>query len=174
MSGSWLIPSGSKIKAAVDRALQPSRLAEHVRRPSPDRAHLVLPPPISTNALFANVPGKGRVTTKAYSAWKKLAVETLGAQEPLPAFSCPVNVTFFVGEVGVAQMDADNTAKAFMDALVTAGVLRDDKRKAVRSSCVTWVPGLRGCVAEIIPDKAPPAIETLLGLIPRGLRNLLK
>ena len=59
---------------------------------------LVLPPPISVNNLFGNVPGKGRVITPEYRAWKKLAAERLAIQQCRPTFTVPVEITYFVGE----------------------------------------------------------------------------
>ena len=56
-------------------------------------AYVILPPPISTNGLFANVAGRGRVVTKEYKTWKAAAANTLLTQKPLPAFVGPVTVT---------------------------------------------------------------------------------
>lgn len=137
-------------------------------------AYLILPPPISTNGLFRNVAGRGRVVTKEYERWKNEAEARLFAQRPLPRFEGPVAVTFFVGETGVGQMDSDNTAKAYLDALVAHRVIRDDKRKVVRSSRAVWVPEMRGCVAEILPARAPVAAEVLLSRLRPGLHDLLR
>lgn len=137
-------------------------------------AYLILPPPISTNGLFANVAGRGRVVTADYKAWKRKAADSLMVQKPLPHFVGPVTITLFVGEVGVGDMDSDNTAKAYLDALVKAKIIRDDKRSVVRSSRAVWVPGIRGCLAEILPAKAPPSPQQLFEKVPRGLRELLR
>lgn len=137
-------------------------------------AYIILPPPISTNGLFANVAGRGRVVTKEYKNWKRLAVDTITAQKPLPSFVGPVTISLFVGEIGVGDMDSDNTAKAYLDALVKAKIIRDDKRSVVRSSRAVWVPGIRGCLAEILPAKVPPSPDKLLAMVPSGLRNLLR
>lgn len=137
-------------------------------------AYLILPSPISTNGLFANVAGRGRVITKEYKAWKRMAADSLLAQKPLPSFVGTVTITLFVGEVGVGDMDSDNTAKAYLDALVKAAVIKDDKRSVVRSSRAVWVPGIRGCLVEILPAKAPPSPQQLFEKVPRGLRELLR
>jgi Holliday junction resolvase RusA-like endonuclease len=137
-------------------------------------AYIILPPPISTNNLFANVPGRGRIVTKDYLAWKRHAAQTIFAQRPLLRIVGPVAVTFFVGEVGIGQMDSDNTAKAYLDALVKAQVIRDDKRSVVRQSRAVWVPGLRGCVAEIRQAQTPPSVSQILARVPAGLHELLR
>lgn len=136
-------------------------------------ARLVMPPPISTNNLFANVPGRGRVKTKAYSAWQKAARYTLQCQH-LPRFTVPVEITIYVGEEGVGNMDSDNTAKAIIDAIKTANVIKDDSRKWVRRSSAEWVPGMRGCVVVIKPHVYAPVASDIIATIPAGLRGLLK
>jgi crossover junction endodeoxyribonuclease RusA len=112
-------------------------------------ALLALPDPISTNNLFVNVPGRGRIMSKDYREWKKTAAQMLHVQKPLPRFALPVSVTLYVGEKGVGQMDADNAAKACLDALVAAGVIHDDSKKWVRRVACVWVPDLRGTVAKL-------------------------
>lgn len=144
-------------------------------------AYLVLPSPISTNNLFATLKkdgiGKaagGRIVTKEYRAWKHNADQRLFAQRPLPRFTGPVTITLFVGERGVGQMDSDNTAKAYLDCLVRAKIIRDDARAVVRSTRAVWVPGMSGCVAEILPARAAPNPEAIMSRVPRGLHELLK
>ena len=136
--------------------------------------YLALPAPISTNHLFVNVPGRGRSMSSEYKAWKKVAAQCLGAQAPLPRYALPVEITLYVGENGVGNMDSDNTAKAYIDALKTARVIHDDSKKWVRSCQPVWVPGMAGCVAMIASARpAPPAIE-IIAHIPKNLRELLR
>lgn len=137
-------------------------------------SYLVLPPPISTNNLFRNVEKVGRVATSDYKAWQRDAAARLQAQRPLPEFIGPVSITIFVGEKGVGQMDSDNTAKAYIDQLVKAKVIRDDKRKWLRSTRVMWTPGLRGAVVEIIPARDPPPSAEILKRVRPNLHELLR
>jgi Holliday junction resolvase RusA-like endonuclease len=119
-------------------------------------ARLVMPEPISVNNLYSNVKGRGRVTTKKYADWKGRAERMLSFQSPLPRFTGPVEITYFVGEKGVGGMDAGNVEKAATDALVSAGVIKDDSRKWLRSVQIIWTPGMRGTVAVIEPAGPSP------------------
>jgi Holliday junction resolvase RusA-like endonuclease len=136
-------------------------------------AYIVLPVPISTNNLFRNVEKIGRVATSDYKAWQKNAAQRLAAQRPLPAFALPVDIVLLVGEKGVGEMDSDNAAKAFLDALVKAKVIRNDSKKWVRSCKSQWVPGIAGCVACIRPAQQPPTASDVLRAVRPGLRGLL-
>lgn len=135
---------------------------------------LVLPPPISVNNLFGNVPGKGRVITPEYRAWKKLAAERLAVQQCRPTFTVPVEITYFVGEAGVGMMDAGNVDKAATDALVAAKVIHDDSRKWLRSLQIVWTEAMRGIVAVIEPAAPAPVGADIIPTIRPGLRELLR
>ncbi|MGB2203351.1 MAG: RusA family crossover junction endodeoxyribonuclease [Pseudooceanicola atlanticus] len=135
---------------------------------------LVMPPPISVNNLFANVPGRGRVTTKDYSSWKRSAAELLALQGPFRQFTAPVNITYFAGESGIGMMDAGNIDKALTDALVTAKIIRDDNRKWVRSLQVFWTEEMRGVVAVLEPAGWSPLGVDVAQTVPHGLRGYLR
>lgn len=87
---------------------------------------VTLPLPPSANKLFANVPGKGRVKTRAYKAWRRNAVLSIFAQVradhrvggPIALSVCvPSNM----------RGDLDNRLKAGIDALVKSNRIDDDK-----------------------------------------------
>lgn len=137
-------------------------------------ARLVLPSPISTNALFRNVRGVGRAQTKEYTKWKSLAKTILTTQHPLPRFTTPVELTFYVGEQGMGQMDTDNTLKAATDALVEAEIIPDDKRKWVRRTAAEWVPEMAGCVVVIESADTPAKAADIVGSVKPGLWELLR
>lgn len=112
-----------------------------------------LPRPISTNSLYANVRGRGRIKSKRYCTWSCWAEDMLYKQNPIRKISGPVNVTIEIGEHKVSPLlDIDNTAKAYLDAIVKKGVIEDDNRKTIRSLFLEWVPGKEG--ATIIITKA--------------------
>ena len=125
-----------------------------------EAARVLLPPPISTNNLFSNIPGRGRVATRDYRTWKKLADDMLRIQAR-PRFTIPVFISLMLGEVDVGNMDSDNAAKAAIDCLKRALIIVDDSRRWVRSSRSTWVPGFRGIVAIVAPAVEPPTAEDL-------------
>lgn len=136
-------------------------------------AFIVLPNPISTNGLYNNVPGRGRVKTREYKDWSKTASKILMLQRPLPLFGLPVEVTFYVGEKYIGQMDSDNTIKAYMDAIKEAGVIRDDSRKWVRRCSAVWVPRMSACVAKIKVAESDINADFLRDIIHPNLRGLL-
>jgi Holliday junction resolvase RusA-like endonuclease len=125
-----------------------------------EAARVLLPPPISTNNLFFNVEGRGRVATKDYRAWKKEADDMLRIQAR-PRFTIPVFISLMLGEIDVGNMDSDNAAKAAIDCLKRALIIVDDSRRWVRSSRSTWVPGFRGIVAIVAPAVEPPTADEL-------------
>lgn len=116
-----------------------------------------LPPPISTNNLFANIGGKGRVRSGAYNTWIKHADAMLQEQKlrrTLPAFDGPVLVSFAVGtrrgERAISsRLDIDNTFKAYIDRLVHWGVIEDDNRRVIRGVLGIWADGQDGTTAYV-------------------------
>lgn len=136
-------------------------------------AYVVLPDPISTNNLFVNVPGRGRVKSKDYRNWRNNAARYLSAQRPLPQFALPVEITFYVGEKHIGQMDTDNVFKAYTDAIKVAGVIHDDSRKWVRRTSSVWVPNMGGCVAKIKVAGLDLSADAVRNSVHEGLRGLL-
>lgn len=94
---------------------------------------LAVPP--STNAAYTNVPGVGRVKTKAYREWIRGELKVLIAQRAQPV-TTPVSIEIFL-PLGV-RGDASNRIKATEDILVRAGVIPDDDKKYVRSVSVSF------------------------------------
>lgn len=83
-----------------------------------------LPLPPSTNALFLNVHGKGRVKTPAYKAWLVEAGLLLKIQRPEPVVG-PYQLEIRVPRK--MRGDIDNRLKGASDLLVTYGIIPDDK-----------------------------------------------
>lgn len=109
-----------------------------------------LPRPISTNSLFANVRGKGRIKSQRYNTWLWHAKAQIQKQKPIAKPNGPVRVLITVGTKGVRKdMDGDNCLKAYLDALVSNGILADDNREIIRGVGMEWVEGKEGATAHI-------------------------
>lgn len=100
--------------------------------------------PISVNNIYVN-RGRARVKSERYRTWRRAAEWTARAGGPIDQITGPVSVELHVPEVGVrANMDLDNTAKAYLDLLVGLGVIEDDNRKILRSLTLQWIPAKEG------------------------------
>ncbi len=93
----------------------------------------IMPP--STNNLFVNVPGKGRIKSAEYNRWINQAGMLIKAQ-CRERMSSRANVSIFIEEKQGA--DIDNRIKPVLDLLVKVGVLAGDSAKFVRSVSATW------------------------------------
>lgn len=113
------------------RSGRPPNARESAPAPSPlpetTRITLALSVPPSVNEMFANVPGKGRVKTKKYRAWRKAALNEallgmVGKRRIKGLFVATIWVTANNGG------DIDNRVKAALDLCKTVGAITDDKR----------------------------------------------
>jgi Holliday junction resolvase RusA-like endonuclease len=104
---------------------------------------LRLPMPPSVNASYANVPGKGRVSTAALRTWKAAAtaeiLRALPAAGDRPVFRGCVEIAIRLPVPARGEPDADNRIKPVQDALVAAGIILDDSWRYVASSAARWV-----------------------------------
>ena len=98
--------------------------------------HLILPFPPTTNNLFRNVRGKGRVPTKRYEQWMKQAMQELMIQRPerLAGF---VSVDLAFCRPDKRRRDLDNLLKAPLDALVKFAVIEDDSK--IMAISARWI-----------------------------------
>jgi crossover junction endodeoxyribonuclease RusA len=86
---------------------------------------ITLPMPPSLNNIFVNVRGRGRVPSKKYCAWKKIAGWALIAQSPRK-IDGPVTIAMRLARP-TANSDLDNRIKPLLDLLVIHGVITDDR-----------------------------------------------
>lgn len=84
-----------------------------------------VPPPPSTNHLYFNVAGRGRVKTSAYKAWLEEAGWAAKKQR-LASFGGPVAVTYIVPED--RRRDLDNYCKGLGDLLQSLNILQNDSQ----------------------------------------------
>lgn len=108
---------------------------------------LTLPVPPSTNNLFINLPGRGRVISGGYQRWKDAAKDALWGQK-ITRFNVPVAVTITVPDKG--RRDADNFNKGIMDFLVCHEIIEDDSRRYVRRLTVQF-GDVEDCIVEVLP-----------------------
>lgn len=81
--------------------------------------------PLSVNRMFRNVPGRGRVKSKAYRVWRVSAEwEARIAMRGRPPIAAPCAITLTLPKS--YRGDADNTLKAVLDALEKGGVVKND------------------------------------------------
>ena len=109
---------------------------------------VTLPYPPSLNNMFFNVRGRGRVRSKEYDLWRAAATWALKDASQSGRLAGPYNLTVRVGRRDRRKRDLDNLIKPLNDALVTAGVVRDD------SDCqridAAWAPGLDGVTVTVV------------------------
>lgn len=129
---------GLKLSAKTLRAVEAAAVPGSDRRadtaaiaPGGLREWVILPPPPSTNNLFAHRKGVGgRVRTREYDAWRARAepdMRTLAPPASLPCRFC----VLLVGKWN-CQRDGDNTIKPLQDLAVHCGVLASDSLDFVR------------------------------------------
>ncbi len=104
-----------------------------------------LPIPPSTNHLFANVRGRGRVPTKAYTAWRKAASAMIrgGAARPC-RMPCRITVIITGGKGFSVRRDLDNLLKPVLDFCANEGLIADDNVNNVLGVRAEYVPGKAG------------------------------
>jgi Holliday junction resolvase RusA-like endonuclease len=96
----------------------------------------MLPP--STNNLYFNIAGKGRVKTRQYNDWITQCGLLLKNQITGRLMG-RVDITIKL-EDRHPQRDCDNAAKPICDLLVKMGAIHDDRSKFVRSVKTEWAP----------------------------------
>lgn len=96
---------------------------------------LDLPRPRSVNELYANVPGRGRVKTRAYRAWRDAAGWMIRAQGK-PAQLCGKYEIQIAVKRWSARADIGNFEKGVSDVLQEHDVIEDDKH--AERICIWW------------------------------------
>lgn len=104
--------------------------------------------PPSTNGLFRNVRGRGRVKTDRYKKWRDKASWEIRLQHKGPPLDGPTALTLSMRRPR-ANADLDNHLKAAIDALEEGGAIANDKQ----ISCITaaWADH-EGCQITVSAD----------------------
>lgn len=101
-----------------------------------------LPVPPSVNALYANVPGKGRVKTKEAKAYATHAALLLARQRS-SGIKGRVVVTYDVQRFADnRRRDVANLEKILSDSLVSNGIIEDDS--LIERLTIGWADGVEG------------------------------
>ncbi len=125
-------------RVKAQNAARPKKGTQTVYRSWP----AVVPVPPSSNNMFVNVRGTGRVKSKEYTKWLGIAIDVLKPwRQPL---TYPVSLVFVIREPLRANSDATNRIKAVEDALVSAGVIQNDNVKHVSKVSIEYAPGEHG------------------------------
>lgn len=119
-----------------------------IRNYGRDEARVALPMPPSTNNMFVNVAGKGRVRSQEYKGWAKAAGWIVKAQR-IRKFDVPVTVRIEVNNPRGLGFDIDNRIKAVLDILVSTEVIVDDSAKWVRGIEIKVMDSGAECVVVV-------------------------
>lgn len=106
----------------------------------------VVPVPPSTNALFVNIPGRGRARSKAYRSWLDEAGHLLATQRPgriEGRFAVLVRVP------EKTRLDLDNAYKAIGDLMVKHRITSDDK--LLQRLTIERTPGIASACVSVMP-----------------------
>ena len=106
--------------------------------------------PPSTNNLFRNVPGRGRVKTDRYKKWSLSAAWQVKLQHKGAPLEGPTAISITLKRPN-KNSDLDNRSKGPIDALQAGGAIANDKQV----SCITmaWA-NHEGCQVTVSPDVA--------------------
>jgi len=106
----------------------------------PSPVSFTMPVPPSVNQAFKNVRGRGRAKTKAYEDWLLYAYQCIRLQKVPPV---PGHIIVRIGfERESLLSDVDNRIKLALDAIVSAGVIEDDR--LITALAVSWLPPANG------------------------------
>ncbi len=108
---------------------------------------VVLPFPISTNALFKNKT-RGRAPTAEYLAWQKQAGWELVIQKP-ERIRGPVSIVYTFEDN--RKLDPDNGIKCLNDLLVKHQLIDDDGPKVVRWGSWSFSDKIKGVKVKVLP-----------------------
>lgn len=125
-------------------------ISESTIATTPSEQRFALPWPVSVNAMFINVRGKGRAKSEAYKAWIVDAGWTLRSYRPRK-FSAAVEIEIEVNPPTGRRFDIDNLQKGILDLLVKHQVIPDDSRRWVRKVSIACVDTGAPCVVIVRP-----------------------
>lgn len=121
-------PSLSPRKPGV--RFKPEERPVYAQRRIAASVEIRFPLPPSTNSLFANVRGRGRIKTPRYRRWRDNAVLAICSTQPVPGrMAGPCDVAIYLPPF---RGDIDNRVKPCLDVAVAAGIIADDGQRYLR------------------------------------------
>ncbi|KQQ04585.1 hypothetical protein ASF59_02175 [Methylobacterium sp. Leaf121] len=110
--------------------LKPEERPVYAQRRIVPSVEIRFPLPPSTNSLFANVVGRGRIKTTRYRRWRDGAVLMICSTKPIPGrMAGPCDVAIYLPPF---RGDIDNRVKPCLDVAVAAGIIADDGQRYLR------------------------------------------
>lgn len=125
---------GVNLKALVSETPKQTKAASGKAK----QVELALPP--TSNNLFINVQGRGRVPSPKYREWKAIAQLAFARMQPASVFPVAVHITVCGGKGFRKGSDICNREKGILDAMVEAGVLPDDSWEYVQEVVISYRP----------------------------------
>lgn len=116
------------------------------QRPKASYSTVMLPWPVSTNALTKNI-GRKRADSERYKAWKAEAGQMIAQQRP-KAVEGPYAATMLMSRKDNRKRDLSNHYKCVSDILVTHGVIEDDSLE--QKVVLAWNSNVEQCVITIV------------------------
>lgn len=110
--------------------------------------YINLPMPVSTNALYRNVPGKGRAKTKRYLSWLNAAGWDIKEQKPRKLHG-RYNITLLIERKDNRRRDIGNLHKGVSDLLVAHQIIQDDSLE--ERVVLQWSDTVKGCLVILEP-----------------------
>ena len=134
--------------------LKPEERPVYAQRRIVPSVEIRFPLPPSTNSLFANVVGRGRIKTPAYRRWRDGAVLMICSTRPVPGrMAGPCDVAIYLPPF---RGDIDNRVKPCLDVAVAAGIIADDGQRYLRGHPLV---GIDRTATEVCMVFTMPSVE---------------
>lgn len=118
--------------------------------------------PVSVNAMYRNVKGRGRVKSQRYNTWLNAVGWQVKSQSPEPVAG-NVEVSLFCKKQNRRKRDIDNCIKAVLDMLVNLGLIEDDSKVIKVSAEWTQNPNISGTLVMFGPHTEFTPVLTDMG-----------
>jgi crossover junction endodeoxyribonuclease RusA len=123
--------------AKLGARLKPEERPVYAQRRIMPSVEIRFPLPPSTNSLFFNAAGVGRIKTPAYRRWRDNAVLSICTARPAPGrMAGPCDVAIYLPPF---RGDIDNRVKPCLDVAVAAGIIADDGQRYLHGHALVGI-----------------------------------